>query len=346
MYDKPAIVPPHQTDTVPPKSGNLRFIVVAAVLLLLFIGGWLSAWLVSSLSLGAIYGIILLLALLFMVVLLAATLYRQFIGKINEIANLNLRQELLLNQLVSEKDKADKLLNVVIPIGVALSAEQNFDRLLEKILLEAKSFCHADAGTLYLANGNNQLEFVLVHNDTLGLAHGGSTGTAVDFVPVPLYDENGQPNHNNVAAHVALTGETVNIADAYQVEGFNFSGTRTFDRQTGYRSTSFLTVPLRNAENNVLGVLQLINAFDNEHIVIPFDSELEELVISLSSLASVALEAYIREQTLRDQIQMLRIEVDEVKRKKQVGEIIETEFFKELQAKARDIRRRNPGEES
>jgi hypothetical protein len=346
MYDKPAIVPPHQTDTVPPKSGNLRFIVVAAVLLLLFIGGWLSAWLVSSLSLGAIYGIILLLALLFMVVLLAATLYRQFIGKINEISNLNLRQELLLNQLVSEKDKADKLLNVVIPIGVALSAEQNFDRLLEKILLEAKSFCHADAGTLYLANGNNQLEFVLVHNDTLGLAHGGSTGTAVDFAPVPLYDENGQPNHNNVAAHVALTGETVNIADAYQVEGFNFSGTRTFDRQTGYRSTSFLTVPLRNAENNVLGVLQLINAFDNEHIVIPFDSELEQLVISLSSLASVALEAYIREQTLRDQIQMLRIEVDEVKRKKQVGEIIETEFFKELQAKARDIRRRNPGEES
>jgi GAF domain-containing protein len=334
-----------QSDIPVNKASNLRFIVVVSVLLLLFVGGWVSAWLTHSFSLGAFYGIFLFLVMLLVVFLLTAVLYRQFADKVAEVSRLNSKHAVLLKQLVVEKDRADKLLNVVIPIGVALSAEQNFDRLLEKILLEAKTFCHADAGTLYLVEDNRQLAFVLVHNDTLGLATGGSTGASIDFEPVALYDEDGQPNHSNVAAHVALTGQTVNIADAYKAEGFNFSGTQAFDLQTGYRSTSFLTVPLKNAHGHVLGVLQLINASGDQYQVIAFDVELEQLVTSLSSLASVALEAYIREQALRDQIQLLRIEVDEAKRKQQVDEIVETEFFKELQAKAREIRKRNPDDE-
>ena len=65
-----------------------------------------------------------------------------------------------------------------------------------------------------------------------------------------------------VAAYAALTGQTVNIADAYTADGFDFSGTRNFDKKTGYRSKSFLTVPMKNHEDEIIGVLQLINAQD------------------------------------------------------------------------------------
>ncbi len=244
-------------------------------------------------------------------------------------------------QLQEEKKRSDNLLNVVIPIGVALSAEQNFDRLLEKILLEAKSFCHADAGTLYLRTENDNLNFVIVRNDSLNIAMGGTSGNSIDFPPVPLFNTTGKPNHSNVAAHVALTGDSINIPDAYRAEGFNFSGTKDFDQTTGYRSTSFLTIPLKNARNYVVGVLQLINALDqNTGQIVAFSQSLEQIAASLSSLATVALEAYIREQNLRQEIQQLRIEIDEVKRQRQVTEIVETDFFQDLQAKARNIRRR------
>ncbi|GAB4432892.1 MAG: hypothetical protein Kow0031_14360 [Anaerolineae bacterium] len=258
---------------------------------------------------------------------------------INQLAQVAQANQELYDNIQAEKARSDKLLNVVIPIGVALSAEQNFDRLLEKILLEAIAFCNADAGTLYLTTSAGSLRFVLVRNHSLKLAMGGTSGQDIDFPPIALADETGQPNHSNVAAHVALTGNPINIVDAYQADGFSFSGTKAFDRQTGYRSTSFLTVPLKNGRDEVLGVLQLINALDHTGRIISFDKTLEEMVVSLSSLAAVALEAYIREQQLQRQIQQLRIEIDEVKRKRQVSEIIESDFFKQLQDRAKTIRK-------
>jgi GAF domain-containing protein len=267
----------------------------------------------------------------------------KLITRFAQLASLALENARLYTAAQAEKQRSDDLLNVVIPIGVALSAEQNFDRLLEKILLEAKTFCRADAGTLYLRTESDELRFVIVRNDSLNIDMGGTSGRPIDFPSVPLYDTaSGEANHSNVAAHVALTGESINISDAYQAEGFNFSGTKAFDQNTGYRSTSFLTIPLKNAHGYVVGVLQLINALDPAtRQVIPFDRSLEQIVSSLSSLATVALEAYIRERTLRQQIQQLRIEIDEVKRQKQVTEIIETDFFQDLQQKARRIRSRS-----
>jgi GAF domain-containing protein/HAMP domain-containing protein len=267
----------------------------------------------------------------------------KLLSRFAQLASLVLDNAQLYTTAQEEKKRSNDLLNVVIPIGVALSAEQNFDRLLEKILLEAKSFCNSDGGTLYLRTDSEDLKFVIVRNDSLDIAMGGTSGRPIDFPAVSLYDEvTGEPNHSNVAAHVALTGTSINIHDAYEAEGFNFSGTKTFDQSTGYRSTSFLTLPLKNAYDQVVGVLQLINALEpHTSRVIPFDPSLEQIVGSLSSLATVALEAYKRERSLRQQIQQLRIEIDEVKRKKQVTEIIETDFFQDLQDKAREIRRRS-----
>ncbi len=243
-------------------------------------------------------------------------------------------------ELDKEHKRTHELLHVVIPIGVALSTEQDFNRLLEKIILEARSFCNADGGTLYLRTPDDCLRFVVMSNASLNIALGGSNGQDIPFPPLPLYDATtGEPNNRNVACYVALNGTSTSIADVYQAKGFNFSGAMEFDRQAGYRTRSCLAIPLKNSFGKVLGVLQLINAQDPEtgH-VIPFDSYLQQMMESFSLLAAAALEAYSREQDLKKQIEKLRIEIDEVKRQKLVSEIVDTDFFRDLQAKAGAVR--------
>jgi CHASE3 domain sensor protein/GAF domain-containing protein len=251
-----------------------------------------------------------------------------------------------LTQVRREKKRADDLLDVVIPIGVELASEKDFNRLLESMLLEAKNFCRADAGILYLRTEDNRLEFVIVRNDSLGIQMGGAGGAEVTYSrlmkPLPLFNaETGQPNHDAMATRVALTGQTVNIADAATESGFRFVDSKIFGDQTRFHPASFLTLPLKNSQEQVIGVMQLINAQDAETgQVIPFDENLQRMMESFSSLAVAALEAYVREQKLKQEIQKLRIEIDEAKRQKQVEEITETDFFQDLKAKAAELRRR------
>jgi HD-GYP domain-containing protein (c-di-GMP phosphodiesterase class II) len=175
-------------------------------------------------------------------------------------------------------------------IGIALSAEKDNHRLLERILESAKALTNADGGTLYLRTDDDRLRFAIMLTDSLGLCLGGTSGGAITFAPLPLYDAGGEPNRSMVAPYAAVVGRTVNIADAYQVAEFDFSGTRAFDERTGYRSKSFLTVPMRNHENAIIGVLQLINARDPETGAVGvFSEEDQQLVESLSSQAAVAL---------------------------------------------------------
>lgn len=178
-------------------------------------------------------------------------------------------------------------------IGAALSDERNIDRLLENILLAAKAITHADGGTLYRVSDDRRLlHFEIVRTDSLGLALGGASGQPISglFQDLPLYRENGEPNSSLVAAYAVLSAETVNVADAYSEDGFDFSGTRRFDEMTGYRSRSFLTVPMKNHENEIIGVLQLINAIDPDDGSVRAFSEAERrLAESLASQAAVAL---------------------------------------------------------
>ncbi|HEY9101053.1 HD domain-containing phosphohydrolase, partial [Chitinimonas sp.] len=173
-------------------------------------------------------------------------------------------------------------------VGVALSAERDIGRLVELILCAAKDLVDADAGTLYLVNGD-QLEFEIVRTDTLGIALGGSTGKRPPMPPIPLHLPDGTPNTSTVVGCAALLGQTINIPDAYEAVGFDFSGTRRFDAANGYRSKSFLTVPMRNHENAIIGVLQLINALDAERQIEGFNAEDQQLVESLASQAAIAL---------------------------------------------------------
>jgi len=177
-------------------------------------------------------------------------------------------------------------------IGAALSLEKNLDALLEKILVAVKTITRADGGTLYLVkgvDGSPELHFEIVRTASLDIALGGTTGNPIPFFPIQLYRD-GQPNNSMVAAYAAITGTTVNIADAYTEEGFDFSGTRRFDQKTGYRSKSFLTVPMKNHEGEIIGVLQLINCQDvTNGEIVPFSTSDQRLAESLASQAAIAL---------------------------------------------------------
>jgi HD-GYP domain-containing protein (c-di-GMP phosphodiesterase class II) len=174
-------------------------------------------------------------------------------------------------------------------IGASLSAERDINRLLESILTAAKSITRADGGTLYRVTEERTLRFEIVRTSSLKYYLGGSSGNPVPFYPIQLYKD-GKPNHSMVAAHAALTGKTVNIADAYTADGFDFSGTRAFDSKTGYRSKSFLTVPMRNHERETIGVLQLINAHDPQSgEIAAFSPSDQRLAESLASQAAIAL---------------------------------------------------------
>ena len=174
-------------------------------------------------------------------------------------------------------------------IGASLSAERDINRLLEAILTAAKTITRADGGTLYRVTEERTLRFEIMRTSSLKYYLGGTTGNPIPFYPIQLYKD-GKPNHSMVAAYAALTGKTVNIADAYTADGFDFSGTRAFDSKTGYRSKSFLTVPMRNHEREIIGVLQLINAQDpRSGEIVAFSPSDQRLAESLASQAAIAL---------------------------------------------------------
>ncbi len=203
---------------------------------------------------------------------------------------------------------AEIMEKVILPMGVALSSETDFDRLLERILNEARSMCRADAGTVYIRTNDNTLRFAIVITESLGIHLGGSSGQVVNFAPLPLFDRaTGQPNQHNVATYVTHAGRSINIPDIYSAEGFDFSATKVFDRQNSYRSVSSLTVPLKDNSGNVIGVLQLLNAKDENGEIVPFDEFYRLVVESMSSQAAVVLNNHLLVQHRQ---KMVKIEND------------------------------------
>ena len=212
-------------------------------------------------------------------------------------------------QHYSKNDRLNKLLDRVVKevrlfaegqirrvdrlaqVGIALSAEKDIARLLEKIVDEAMGLTHADAGTLYTVDEEHQrLRFEIMKNISMDIHLGGSSGKEVALPPVPLFKDD-SPNYTNVSSFVGLTGEIVNIPDVYDVDKFDFTGPRKYDSQTGYRTRSMLVIPMKNHENDIIGVLQLLNAIDpasGQPTV--FAEEYVDLCAALASQAAIALE--------------------------------------------------------
>ena len=189
-------------------------------------------------------------------------------------------------------DELEDQIKNLSEIGVSLSKEKDMGKLLETILLETKRISIADGGTIYMKTDDNRLKFEIMMTDSLGIHYGGTSSepTPDTLYPVKLYNpETNEPNYNNVSAYAALTGETVNIKDSYKEKGFDFSGTKGWDKRHGYRSKSFLTVPMKNHENKIIGVLQLVNAKNPKTgEIVPFSTYIN-MIESLASQAAVAI---------------------------------------------------------
>ncbi len=196
--------------------------------------------------------------------------------------NLNTLLTSVVDDLKGYGDRLNNQLSKLSDIGIALSGVTDLTVLLEMIVDQAREFTNADAGTLYLKE-DNKLAFKIVQNESLGIRMGGTSGKDITFPPVELKE-------SNVSAFVAIKGTPVNIPDVYETDLFDFTGPKNFDKSSGYRSQSMLVVAMRNHENDVIGVLQLLNAQNiKTNEVIPFSKDYENLTESLASQAAVAV---------------------------------------------------------
>ncbi len=181
-------------------------------------------------------------------------------------------------------------LDLLTELSVALGTGHAADVLLDRILRVAKDMTHADGGTLYRPSADGRsMCFHISLNDTLGLRQGGVGGSPIALAPLPLFDDGGQPDLSSVVAYAANRRRSVNIEDVYQADGFNFSGMRAFDSRFGYRSQSFLTVPMLDHEGELVGVLQLINARAPDGAVHPFSRTDQRFIEALAAQAATAL---------------------------------------------------------
>jgi len=176
-------------------------------------------------------------------------------------------------------------------IGLSLSTEDDINVIFELIMEEAKNITNADGRTLYMISEDGKtMKFEIMQTDSMNFAQGGTTGVEITIPPMQLFDEEGNPNHSSNVAYSANTGKTANIKDVYTAKGFDFTGPKNFDKSTGYKTKSVMSVPLKNHENDIVGVMQLINATNKKSgKVIAFSDDMQQQVESLASQGAVAL---------------------------------------------------------
>ena len=181
----------------------------------------------------------------------------------------------------------------MIEVGQAMSVEKDTTKLLEQILLAAKDITKSDGSTIYSVTPEGGLKFETLINNTLNMYMGETSDKPIPFDPIPL-SVDGKPNVSALVAYSANTDQVVNIPDAYQpFDGFDMTAARAMDAKIGYRTRSVLTVPMKNHEGELNGVLQLINAqekCDSGSLqIVEFDTSIQRIVVALASQAAVAL---------------------------------------------------------
>ncbi len=175
-----------------------------------------------------------------------------------------------------------------IDIGITLSSEKNHHVLLEKILKSAMTLANADAGTIYSISNEKKLVFETLVNNTLNYHLGGTTGKPIEYPTIPVF-KFGEINKNAMVAVAAASGNIINIEDAYTCSDYDFSAAKDMDKITGYRTKSVLTLPMKNHQQELNGVIQLINACDENGQVIPFSEEKQRIIHALTSFAAIII---------------------------------------------------------
>lgn len=182
-------------------------------------------------------------------------------------------------------------LDRMIRIALDLSSENDFDLLMQKILLEAMDICHCDAGTVYILE-EDHLNFHTVLTKSLGTSLEEQNRNK-NLPPVPL-------GRKNVCACAALDKKRINIPDVYESTEYDFTGAQKYDAITHYRTGSMLVIPMDDEKDDIIGVLQLINAQDENGRTIPFDPAYEQIISALASLAAVSLNNHQLAQEVTD----------------------------------------------
>jgi len=216
---------------------------------------------------------------------------------------------------MASMDLEDQLRQLV-NIGIALSDEQNLADLLDCILYESRRFTNATAGTLYLSDGE-MLHFEVVQNDALDTADSTVRNhlDASGFAPLPI-------NDNSIAGYVAGRGTVLNIRNAYNIsEDAPYNLNLSYDQETGFRTQSLLLVPMRHLDGRVLGVIQLINARNQDGETVAFAEDIAELLLALASQAAVAVRnAHLRRDLEQAQLEtIMRLGVAAEYRDKETG---------------------------
>ena len=208
--------------------------------------------------------------------------------KFSKNSSINSLIEKILDELCPFLEEQAEEISQLTSIGKALGSRKDISELLEIILTIARRFTKADGGTLYLVDNKNQnLNFHVIHNATLKLK---KTGRAINLPGVSLYNKDNTPNLSNVSSYVFHTGQIVNIDNVYETKKFQFQGTRKFDAALHYKSQSMIVIPMRNHENDIIGILQLINSIDPfSGKTVSFTSNDQEKASALASHASVLL---------------------------------------------------------
>lgn len=182
----------------------------------------------------------------------------------------------------------------ILNIGIGLSTEKNQNRLLTAILENAMEITNCDASTLYLYE-NNCLSFKIMKTISMGVSRGADGEFIDDMPPVPM-------NEQNICSYAAIHREIVNVPDVHNSDRFDFSGPKKYDALTGYHTRSQLVIPLENNENELIGVLQLINAMDQNGSVIPFDEQYDIIIRSLGSMAAIELTNLLHMEEMKAQL--------------------------------------------
>jgi hypothetical protein len=199
--------------------------------------------------------------------------------------------------MLTEKQKLETLTR----LGIELSEINDLDILLERVLTKARQFVEADAGSIYIREGAS-LHFTYTQNATLQRRLAPDEKLIYSTFTIPI-------DTTSMAGYVAKTGQSLNIDDVYHIDAsLPYTFNQQYDAASGYKTGSALTVPLKNSSGTTLGILQIINAQDAEHRVVPFSTEDERTMHHFASIAAVALErAQITRQILLRMIRMAEL---------------------------------------
>jgi len=188
-----------------------------------------------------------------------------------------------------KKNKTSPLLSgkeliLIKRISILLTQERDIDTLFGYILDAAIEFTAAEGATIYMVDDENkQLKFIKIFNSKMKVS---LNATEITWPPISLFNEDNQPNLRNLAALAYHKKRSYNFPDVYDQDIFDSSGTMSYDKRNNYRTRSIVAIPMMDHKDNIIGIIQLINAIDNENkVIVPFT---EQQISNLEVLTSIS----------------------------------------------------------